>query len=174
MSFVSSVIALLLLIVSLVSPVWLEADNYKQGLWQECWVKNNNETCTKNGSIGWINATASLSLISLVLNFLGAFLTAYALIKLAESKYSLYRFSLYFNIAASTLLSIGLIVFTVCFLKERYDEKRKKISSKWSFSWSYGISWGSLVFQLTAAILLLFDRDGEDIYRKEKDMKTEF
>ena len=38
----------------------------------------------------------------------------------------------------------------------------------WLFGWAYGIAWGAAIFILGAAILLLLDRESEEIYYKEK------
>ena len=39
---------------------------------------------------------------------------------------------------------------------------------KWYFSWAYGLAWGGCIFLIGAAILLLVDKESEEIFYREK------
>ena len=78
-----------------------------------------------------------------------------------------------FNCAASNIISvvlelIALIVFPVMFIKDLDQKSAKMQISEWYFAWSYGIAWGAAIFEIGCAILLLIDKDNEEIYYKEK------
>lgn len=38
----------------------------------------------------------------------------------------------------------------------------------WEFDWSYGIAWGATLFTFGATLLLICDKEHEEIYYKEK------
>lgn len=47
------VISLILLIVAIASTAWLHSDGYRQGLWEECFISENNTmSCGKNAYDG--------------------------------------------------------------------------------------------------------------------------
>ena len=46
-------LSILLLIISIASTAWLEADMYRQGLWEECdTLENGDVDCRKNETTG--------------------------------------------------------------------------------------------------------------------------
>ena len=62
------------------------------------------------------------------------------------------------------LMIIALIVFPVMFMKE-IEERQKP---EWFFGWAYGIGWGATIFLFGASILLLVDKESEEIFYREK------
>jgi len=38
----------------------------------------------------------------------------------------------------------------------------------WEFGWAYGVGWGSAIFLFGGVILLLCDKESEEIYYKER------
>lgn len=38
----------------------------------------------------------------------------------------------------------------------------------WEFGWAYGVGWGSAIFLFGAVVLLLCDKESEEIYYKER------
>ena len=40
--------------------------------------------------------------------------------------------------------------------------------SQWFFGWAYGVAWGATVFVIGAALLLIIDKDTEEIFYSEK------
>ena len=61
---------------------------------------------------------------------------------------------------------ISLIVFPACFVQRMGEKDPPK--TEWYFAWAYGVGWGCAIFQFGAAILLLIDKESEEIYYKEK------
>ena len=59
---------------------------------------------------------------------------------------------------------ISLIVFPVMFMQE-IDDRGKP---EWYFGWAYGIAWGAAIFLVGAAVLLLIDKETDEIYYREK------
>ncbi len=59
---------------------------------------------------------------------------------------------------------IGLVVFPVKF----YLEMKTWGRESWEFDWSYGVAWGAGLFAFGAALLLICDKEHEEIYYKEK------
>ena len=39
---------------------------------------------------------------------------------------------------------------------------------EWYFGWAYGIAWGAAIFLVGAAVLLLIDKETDEIYYREK------
>ena len=61
-------------------------------------------------------------------------------------------------------LIIALIVFPVMFLQEVQNLGK----NTWYFGWAYGVAWGATVFIIGAALLLIIDKDTEEIFYSEK------
>lgn len=38
----------------------------------------------------------------------------------------------------------------------------------WEFGWAYGVGWGAAIFLFGAVVLLLCDKESEEIYYKER------
>lgn len=47
-------------------------------------------------------------------------------------------------------------------------EINERGKDKWYFGWSYGTAWGSSIFILGAALLLICDRKKEEIFYRER------
>lgn len=43
----------------------------------------------------------------------------------------------------------------------------------WEFGWAYGVGWGAAIFLLGGVILLLCDKESEEIYYKERKIVHE-
>ncbi|KIH51964.1 hypothetical protein ANCDUO_17941 [Ancylostoma duodenale] len=80
-------------------------------------------------------------------------------------KYIFYKFATYLAILAVLLELTALIVFPACFyvkMKE-YGSRRD-----WEVDWSYGLAWGATLFTFGASLLLICDKEHEEVYYKEK------
>lgn len=64
---------------------------------------------------------------------------------------------------------IALVVYPVCFVAELNDGNR----TVWEFGWAYGVGWGAAIFLFGAVILLLCDKESEEIYYKERKIVHE-
>lgn len=177
MALVCGVLAIILLIISTASTAWLEAEGYRQGLWEECeWDPrdiDNTMNCRANPQKDWILACASLSIIAMLVVCIGTILTGIGLVtNNANKKYIYYRIAMYLMFFAVVCMVIGLIVFPAKFMTE-INERGK---TEWFFAWAYGVAWGGAIFIFGAAILLLLDKESEEIYYREKtyyDNETE-
>ena len=85
---------------------------------------------------------------------------------------------------------IALILYPVCFANElTYGKSRIARTSPvafhgcillipgnrpiWEFGWAYGVGWGAAIFLLGGVILLLCDKESEEIYYKERKIVHE-
>ncbi len=65
----------------------------------------------------------------------------------------------------SVLLELAcLVIFPVCF----YVEMKEWGNRDWEFDWSYGVAWGATLFTFGASLLLICDKEHEEVYYKEK------
>lgn len=50
------------------------------------------------------------------------------------------------------------------FLRESHFRGKEK----WYFGWSYGVAWGAVIFLLGAALLVMCDRNREEVFYRER------
>lgn len=65
---------------------------------------------------------------------------------------------------SALFLITALTVLPVMFLQE----VQKLGRATWFFGWAYGVAWGATVFVIGAALLLIIDKDTEEIFYAEK------
>ncbi|VDL71716.1 unnamed protein product [Nippostrongylus brasiliensis] len=115
---------------------------------------------------GYIKAVAALMIIALIFTAVAFFLNICGLSKSdIRRKYIFYKFATYLAILAVLLELTALIVFPACFyvkMKE-YGSRRD-----WEVDWSYGLAWGATLFTFGASLLLICDKEHEEVYYKEK------
>ncbi|XP_064642132.1 transmembrane protein 47-like isoform X2 [Lineus longissimus] len=165
-ALVCGIITVLLTIVSIASTEWLSAEGYREGLWQEClWDDPEKIECRKNPQKAWIQACGAFAVIALLLAFGGTIMTGVGLFtKKHQYKFKLYRVAMFIMFFAVLSMIICLVVFPIMFLNEIQQRGKKS----WLFAWAYGMAWGATIFCFGAAILLLLDKESEEIYYKEK------
>lgn len=165
-AFICGIISILLLFISICSTSWLEAEEYRQGLWKECYPNEADEMkCHKNEYEAWIVACGALSIITLIIAVVGTVLTGMGLATSNyNTKFLYYRIAMYLMFFAVLCMVIALIVFPAMFMKEI----QKRDQNEWYFAWSYGVAWGAAIFLFGAAILLLIDKESEEVYYSEK------
>ncbi|TMS35470.1 hypothetical protein L596_002867 [Steinernema carpocapsae] len=83
-----------------------------------------------------------------------------------HKKYIFYKATTILIIISVLLELCSLITFPVGFYIRRNDYGVRN----WDFDYSYGISWGAAVFSFAASLLMICDKEHEDIYYKEKTM----
>jgi hypothetical protein len=66
------------------------------------------------------------------------------------------------------LLVFFLIISLVLFPTMLYQELHERGKDKWYFGWSYGVAWGGGIFLFGAGLLLLCDRNKEEIHYTER------
>ncbi|XP_041378162.1 transmembrane protein 47-like isoform X2 [Gigantopelta aegis] len=161
-------ISIMLLMLSIAATTWLEADGRREGLWELCkWrdSKGVEVDCEKNNPKTWLDACRSLCLLALFSALISVIIACVGLkTENFQWKYHYYKASMVIMFIAVTFEVIALIIFPVKFLEE-VDERPYK---KWEFGWAYGIGWGSAIFMFGCAILLLLDRDSEEVVYREK------
>lgn len=59
---------------------------------------------------------------------------------------------------------IALIIYPVCFAAELNLGNR----TIWEFGWAYGVGWGAAIFLFGGVVLLMCDKESEEIYYKER------
>jgi len=173
------IVATILIIVALATTTWLKAGGFRTGLFEECTSDNaptplppshpEPRKCRPVHKVAYIQATAGLLVIAALLTVLSAGLTTAGLrTDNANRKYLFYRVAMYVALVAVLLELISLVVFPVCF----YLEMKNLLLPSWDFDWSYGVAWGSALFTFGAALLLICDKEHEEIYYKEKTIYT--
>ncbi|XP_067658615.1 transmembrane protein 47-like [Haliotis asinina] len=162
-------VAVMLLMLSIAATTWLEADGFREGLWEKCkWRDRISQQvdCEKNYPRAWIQACRTMCLLSLATCLLSIVVACIGLrTDNFRSKYTYYKAALSIMFIAALFEVIALIIFPVKFLEEVSHERSHH---KWEFGWAYGVGWGSAIFMFGAAILLLIDRESEEVIYREK------
>lgn len=60
------------------------------------------------------------------------------------------------------------MIYPACFAAEIENSNRLL----WEFGWAYGVGWGAAIFLFGAILLLLCDKETEEIYYKERAITT--
>lgn len=195
-------VSFVLLIICLSTNYWLRTKSFHIGLFKEC--SDNDISAVMNpvagapgpGKCQGINRDASYITAVAVLLLIGLVATLIAFIGniLGLKSNDLHRKHVFYKIATYLALFTGLskffvqfyisifpvllelvslIVFPVCFFLRMDNYGRRN----WEFDWSYGIAWGSMLFTFGASLLLICDKEHEEVYYKEKTIynpPTEF
>ncbi|CAI5440618.1 unnamed protein product [Caenorhabditis angaria] len=166
-------------ILSLCSTSWLKSGSFRTGLFQECTSSNDPNhappfvgapepgKCHKpSRNSGFLTAAAVLLLISLFLTALAALFNIVGLSKGdVRGKYRWYRLATMIAAFSVLLQLIALIMFPVAFYVKMNEYGNRR---NWEVDWSYGIAWGATLFTLGASIMLICDKEHEEVYYKEK------
>lgn len=171
------ILATVLLAVCLACTTWLKTENFRTGLFEECSAEKPTGplppyapkagSCQMIAARGkvYIKAVAALLVIAGLLTLAAAVITGIGLKTMnASRKYLFYRLALYVALLSVVLALIALVVFPVCF----YTELKDWGETSWDFDWAYGVAWGATLFSFASAILLICDKEHEEIYYKEK------
>uniref|UniRef100_A0A1W7R9E9 Transmembrane protein 47 n=1 Tax=Hadrurus spadix TaxID=141984 RepID=A0A1W7R9E9_9SCOR len=174
-AFICGLIVILLMILCLASSNWLTSDKFRQGLWEQCIEQDapqplpfgveNKAGCYTVRAKGYIQAAAALSVMTLLFDIAATVMTGCGLCsKDPTRKYRLYRFALYVMLMGLICILIALVIYPACFANEIDDSNRQV----WEFGWAYGVGWGAAIFLSGAILLLLCDKETEEIYYKER------
>ncbi|VDM07045.1 unnamed protein product [Wuchereria bancrofti] len=122
-------------------------------------------TCQRPTSPAYIKLVAAFLITAAVLTFFAFFLNVFGLrAQDLHRKYVFYKFATYLSLLGVFLQLVSLIVFPVCF----YVEMKNFGYRNWEFDWSYGVAWGATLFAFGASLLLICDKEHEEVYFKEK------
>ncbi|KAL1494604.1 hypothetical protein ABEB36_010176 [Hypothenemus hampei] len=174
-AFICGLIVILLMIMGLVSTDWLMSAGWRQGLFMHCIEENAPEPLpfnTKGSSgcytardVAYIKASAALCVITLLTDLVATVLTGLGLrTKDHHTKFKYYRFAVIVMGIALAAILIALIIYPVCFAAELNLGNR----TIWEFGWAYGVGWGVAIFLFSAVVLLMCDKESEEIYYKER------
>ncbi|CAG0895827.1 unnamed protein product [Darwinula stevensoni] len=179
-AFICGAIVVLLMVLALASTDWLLSNGWRQGLFEHCvedgapeplpFGINQKKGCYRARNEPYIMASAGLCIVALLLDVFGTFLTGMGLwTKDPIKKYKYYRLALYVMVAALLSVLIALVVYPVCFTGE-LDKGNRNL---WEFGWAYGVGWGAAIFLFGSIVLLICDKESEEIYFKERTITHE-
>ncbi|XP_063704622.1 transmembrane protein 47 isoform X2 [Culicoides brevitarsis] len=179
-AFICGIIVILLMLMALTSTDWLMAESWRQGLFVHCiedgytpplpFNLQDPPGCYASRDVTYIRATAALCIITLITDAIATVLTGLGLrTQDHNSKYKFYRFAVLVMMIAFISLLVALILYPVCFAAEQNLGNRPV----WEFGWAYGVGWGAAIFLFGAVVLLLCDKESEEIYYKERKIVHE-
>ncbi|XP_035706057.1 transmembrane protein 47 isoform X3 [Folsomia candida] len=179
-AFICGCFASILLIMGLASTEWLLADRYRQGLFLYCVEKNssnvpfvpeNGERATEGchridwNIQGYTVVAAAFCAISFLVDLFATILTALGLrCRDPNRKYKYYRTAVYVMALSLVAVLVALVIYPVCFAQIMEKSQRPV----WEFGWAYGVTWGASIFLFGGVILLLCDKESEELYYKER------
>ncbi|XP_068081842.1 transmembrane protein 47 [Anabrus simplex] len=174
-AFICGIIVILLMIMALASTDWLMSVGWRQGLFMHCIAENapiplpfNTQSppdCYRARDVPYIQATAALCIITLLTDMVATVLTGLGLrSKDHRTKYTYYKVAVYVMVLSLISILIALVIYPVCFARELTEGNR----NVWEFGWAYGVGWGAAIFLFGGVILLLCDKESEEIYYKER------
>ncbi|XP_043501388.1 transmembrane protein 47 isoform X1 [Polistes fuscatus] len=174
-AFICGVIVILLMIMGLASTDWLMALGWRQGLFVHCIEEGaptplpfnmpDPQGCYQARDVAYIKAAATLCVICLLSDIMATVLTGLGLRSQDHrEKRKFYRFAVFCMGIALVCLLIALVIYPVCFATELNLGNR----TMWEFGWAYGVGWGAAIFLFGGAVLLLCDKESEEIYYKER------
>ncbi|KAJ8918590.1 hypothetical protein NQ315_013095, partial [Exocentrus adspersus] len=174
-AFICGLIVIILMIMGLASTDWLMAAGWRQGLFMHCieqgaplplpFNMQDPPGCYKSRDEAYIRAAAALCVITLLTDLVATVLTGLGLgTKDHHTKYKYYKFAVIVMGLALVAILIALIIYPVCFAAELNLGNR----TIWEFGWAYGVGWGAAIFLFGGVILLMCDKESEEIYYKER------
>lgn len=170
----------LLMILCLLSTNWLTTTKYRQGLWQYCidvdsprplpFGITDEDGCHWGREVAYIKLSGFFAVACFVLSIVATILTSFGLSSRDPNrKYTFYRFALYINLAALLAIIVSLTLYPAFFYSELHHSNAIPANRPhWYFGWAYGVGWGSAIFLIGAILLLVCDKETEEIYYKER------
>lgn len=179
LSFLFNIFAFLTCLFAVSGSFWIiEDSDTRYGLWQKCEIYNGTAEeladddryndqhlhCDLYNKVwtqlcGALCAVASLCAgLGVVLIYLG-----FNHQERQDRKMKFYRSALFVHFVGILCLLIALAIYPLYFISELSERNE----DNWYFSWSYGAGWGGCIFLFLAGILLICDRNREEIFYKE-------
>lgn len=179
---ICGVMVILLMVIGILSPDWLLSVGWRQGLISHCWEKdaprplpfhfpaNEPEGCLPARNVTYIKVALWFCIICVLLDGLATVLTFIGLRATErQNKNKWYKFAVISMSSSLAFLLAALIIYPVYFTAE-YDQGNRSI---WEFGWAYGVVWGAAIFLIGGIVLLLCDKENEEIYYKERKVVRE-
>eukprot|EP00096_Caligus_rogercresseyi_P008745 TRINITY_DN282_c0_g1_i1.p1 TRINITY_DN282_c0_g1~~TRINITY_DN282_c0_g1_i1.p1 ORF type:complete len:206 (-),score=51.33 TRINITY_DN282_c0_g1_i1:488-1105(-) len=174
-AFVCTFITTFLMIGACSTSDWVVSEGWHEGLFVQCADKGaltplpfdaeNILGCQKAHNVGYLRGVAALVIIVVFTDFFGTLLTGLGLRSTdPNKKYKYYRVAIYSLILSVLALFLALIIYPVSFTKDisTGDDRR------WHFGFAYGASWASAILISLSLVLLICDRESEEIFYKER------
>ncbi|KAE8744879.1 hypothetical protein FOCC_FOCC008520 [Frankliniella occidentalis] len=174
-AFICGLIVIALMLMALASTDWLMSAGWRQGLFVHC-IADDAPTplpfniadppdCYQARPAAYIRVAAALCVLTLVTDLIATLLTGLGLRSNDHrTKYKYYRVAVYIMILSLVSILVALVVYPVCFASELNQGNR----TVWEFGWAYGVGWGAAIFLFGGVVLLLCDKESEEIYYKER------
>ncbi|XP_049271336.1 uncharacterized protein LOC119391736 [Rhipicephalus sanguineus] len=170
-AFICGLIVILLMILCLASSNWLIAHKFRQGLWEQCVEEdaplplpfglNVKPGCYVARTVAYIQAAAALCVITLLCDIAATVMTGCGLCsKNPVRKYLMYRLAFYVMVCAH---SDSWLNASLSRLIE--EEQPAAVGVRLGV---YGVGWGAAIFLFGAILLLLCDKETEEIYYRER------
>ncbi|KAI1708727.1 PMP-22/EMP/MP20/Claudin family domain-containing protein [Ditylenchus destructor] len=177
-SLICLIASLILLLISLFTDYWLKTHSFHTGLFRECVddisgaglnpvpfgpAPGHCQPPSRNSAFITVVAVmiivaAVASLLAMIANLLG--LNSNDL----HRKYVFYKVATYMVLLAVLCELLSLVGFPVVFFFSMNEYGVRN----WEFDWSYGVAWGAMLFSFGASLLLICDKEHEEVYHKEK------
>ncbi|KAK5645115.1 hypothetical protein RI129_006415 [Pyrocoelia pectoralis] len=141
-AFICGLIVIILMIMGLASTDWLMADGWRQGLFMYCIADDAQQPLPFNVQ------EASGCYPSRNENYIHA-------------AAGLCIITLITDLVATVLTGLGLRT-------KEHHTKYKYYRFGVIFGWAYGVGWGAAIFLFGGVVLLLCDKESEEIYYKER------
>jgi len=154
--------------------------------------------CSTARSASYLRGAAALVIIGLIFDFFGTFLTGLGLRSTdPNKKYKYYRVAIYALIIALIALLLAAIIYPVQFSKDLANEDsdddndgveddededddgdgkeddEEAGARTYTFGFGYGATWGSIILIFASVVLLICDRESEEIFYKERQVEEE-
>jgi len=180
-AFTCCAMTVILMLGSLTAADWVQTDNgFREGLFTQC-IKEGTPTpipfggtaepgCRRAHSAGYVRAAAALAIICFITDFFGTVLTGLGLRSTdPNKKYKYYRVAIYSLAVAVLALFLAVIIYPTSMAKEMGEGD----DLVWGFGFGYGSSVFCLVFLALSLVLLICDRESEEIFYKEREAEDE-
>jgi len=174
-------ITVFLMLASLGAADWVQTDDgFREGLFTQC-VRADTPTplpfgseatpgCKRAHSAGYVRGAAALAIICFITDFFGTLLTGLGLRSTdPNKKYKYYRVAIYSLAVAVIALFLAIIIYPTSMAKEMGEGKERV----WGFGFGYGSAVFSLIFLVLSLVLLICDRESEEIFYKEREAEDE-
>jgi len=179
-AFTCCVFSVILMVGATSTADWIVSEGWREGLFAHCVYKGahrplpfnlgNDIGCDKARTAGYLQGCAALCIIGLITDFFGTVLTCLGLKSTdPNKKYKYYRVSIYALIVAGTAFLLTVIIYPVQFAKD-LDDGTPRV---YSFGFGYGATWGSIILIYSSVVLLICDRESEEIFYKERQMEED-
>merc|ERR1711971_937331 len=179
-AFTCCFITVILMTAATSTADWILAEGWREGLFMQCIEEgaptplpfNMDPTvgCSKARTAGYVGLVAAFVIIGLICDFFGTFLTGLGLRRTdPNKKYKYYRVAIYSLAVAVITLFLAVIIYPTSMAKEMGEGD----DLQWGFGFGFGSAVFCLIFLVLSLVLLICDRESEEIFYKEREAEDE-